>query len=158
VVIVAPPSNYNGQPPSDYDDAGMLIQVDPNTLYSYATVDMVNEADLIAQSISSIVEIWNNLRLGWAGATADEAHDFNDRWVHAVEGLFGTKDHPEDGAFPQLASAVDAASINYGEAEDTVMKMFQSLTHDLNSPPSTPPPPTRDQNQGPVTESAPPPP
>jgi len=38
------------------------------------------------------------------------------------------------------------------------MQMFQSLTEGFSSLPSTPPPPTGDQNQGPVTESAPPPP
>jgi hypothetical protein len=56
--------------PSNYDDAGMLIRVDPNTLYSDATRDMVNEAKAVADALDDIAGIWNNLKLGWAGATA----------------------------------------------------------------------------------------
>ena len=143
--------------PSNYDSAGLFIRVDPNTLYSYATGDMVNEAKAVAGAIDSIVNIWNNLQLGWAGASAAEAQDFSKRWVQAVQQLFGTGDQPDSGAFPKLANAVATASVNYGEAEDTVQKMFQSLTDGLNAPPGTPGPPTRGQNQPPITENAPPP-
>jgi hypothetical protein len=149
VVIVGPPGNY--------DDAGILLRVDPDTLYSYATVDMTQESQVIVDAINNIVGIWNNLKLSWAGTTAEEAQDFSNRWNSAVEALFGTQDKPEDGAFPRLADAVDYASINYGVAEDAIVRMFQSLTNGLNSPPHGTPP-TRDQNQGPITENAPPPP
>ena len=147
VIIVPAPSNY--------DDSGMLIRVDPDTLFGYATVDMVNEADVIANAISSIVEIWNGLKLGWVGTTAAEAQDFSNRWNHAVQLLFGTEKDPASGVLPKIAQAVAIASINYGEAEDTVMEMFKTLTDGLNAPPGTPGPPTRGQDQGPVTENAP---
>jgi hypothetical protein len=150
VVIVEPPSNY--------DNANIMIRVDPNTLYACAAVDMTQESQVIVDAINSIVGIWNNLRLGWAGATADQAQDFSNRWLSAVNAFFGTKDNPEDGAFPRIIDAVLTAADNYGQAEDTNVQMFRALADELNSPPSTPPPPTRDQNQGPITENAPAPP
>ena len=35
------------RPPGNYDVAGILIRVDPDTLYSSAAVDMVHEAKVI---------------------------------------------------------------------------------------------------------------
>jgi hypothetical protein len=149
VLTVAPPSNY--------DNAGLLIRIDPGNVFFHVG-DMQYEAQAIGDAITAIVGIWNNLRLGWVGTTAAEAQDFNTRWVAAVQALFGTSADPKSGALPRIADAVAYAAINYGEAEDSNQKMFQSLTNDLNSPPGTPPPPTRDQNQGPITENAPAPP
>jgi hypothetical protein len=159
--------------PSNYDDSGMLIAVDPNTLYQLATVDMVNQADVIGDAISNIVQIWNDLKVGWMGDTATEAQDFVDRWTNAVDQLFGTKDDASSGALPKIADGVDLASVNYGEAEDVVVKMFTSLIasldlgfvqgavghlpHSVTPPPTRTPPDPKDGPIDPVTETAPPP-
>jgi uncharacterized protein YukE len=141
-----------------YDDASTLIKVDPDNLFTRANVDMMNNANVIADAISSIVQTWNGLALGWAGATAAEAQDFSDRWTEAVRRLFGTKDDPTLGVLPKMASGVAMASINYGEAEATIEEMFLTLYSSLAGPSDSPVPPTRDQDQGPVTENAPAPP
>ena len=67
-----------------------------------------------------------------------------------------SEDDPESGAFPKIARAVGYAAINFGETEDVVAKMFASLSEGLAAPPGTPQPPTRDEHDGPVTESTPP--
>jgi uncharacterized protein YukE len=153
--------------PSNYDDSGMMIRVDPDSLYRYATVDISNRAEALANSIENIVQVWNDLKLGWAGDTASEVQDFFDQWNHAVDRLFGTKDDAGSGALPRIADGVDLASVNYGEAEDVVIKNFASLVVGLDIgfvqglaphvPHSIQPPPTRnpDPTEGPITESTP---
>ena len=138
--------------PSNYNDIGMSIKVDPTAMYNYANTDVRNAADALAGSISRIGGIWEGLRLGWVGTTADEAQDFSDQWNAAVTGLLGTGDG-STGALPKIGGAVVAASINYGDAEDTNQKMFQSLSSAMSAPPGAPQPPSRGQNEGPVTEN-----
>lgn len=142
------------QPPSNYDDPSLQILVDPVDMFSHVS-DMQNQAQAVSDAINTIVGIWNGLTLGWVGTSASAAQDFNAQWTAAIQALFGTQADPQSGAFSKIASAVGMASINYGEAEDSNQKMFQSLTNDLNSPSSNLPPPSRDDNQGPITETAP---
>jgi hypothetical protein len=155
--------------PSNYDNSGMMIRVDPDSLYRYATVDMPNNADVIVGHLKNIVDTWNGLQLGWAGTTADEVQDFSKQWTQAVDQLFGTQADPTSGALPKIAIAVNLAAVNYGEAEDVIIKMFTSLVAGLivgdvqglgpNAPHSINSPPTRTPNplNGPITESSPPP-
>jgi uncharacterized protein YukE len=155
--------------PSNYDDSGMMIRVDPDSLYRYATVDMPNQADVIGSHLNNIVDTWNGLQLGWAGTTAQEVQDFSNQWIQAIQQLFGTEADPATGALPKIAMAVNLAAVNYGEAEDVIIRMFTSLLSGLivgdmqglgpNAPHSINPPPTRTPNPlyGPITESSPPP-
>lgn len=143
------------QPPTNYDDAGLQISVDPDFLYRYATVDLPNSAKAVANFITAITGAWQNLQLGWAGDAAAEAQAEGSKWTTAVQLLFGTEADPQSGAFAQLATAVATASVNYGEAGYISVQMFYSLINGLNAPPGTPPPPARDANDAPVTETAP---
>ncbi len=146
------------QAPGNYDDTSMTIRVDPDSMYRLATVDMANHAQTISDAIHGIVQTWNGLKLGWAGTTASEVQDFNSKWTQAVSWLFGTKSHPKSGALPKIADGVDLASINYGVAEDTVVKNFFNLSNSVDigalAGLSQPQPgsPARNQGQGPVTE------
>jgi uncharacterized protein YukE len=141
-------------PPSNYDDPSLLIRVDPDNMFSHVG-DMTSEAQVIGDAITAIVGIWNNLKLGWVGTSASEAQDFSTNWVNAVTALFGNG--AAGGAFQKIADAVGMASTNYGEAESSNEQMFLTLIKSLGSSSSSTavPPPTRDQQQGPVTETAP---
>jgi len=166
--------------PSNYDDAGLLIRVNADRIFQSAATDIPNQAQVIANAINNIVQIWNGLKLGWVGTTASEAQQFNDQWTNAVKQLFGTDSDPSSGALPRIADGVALAAINYGEAEDAVTKMFNSLTVGLDlsginagmqshmppgtqplpvgpSPGRTPTPQSGDPVYNPVSESAPPP-
>jgi hypothetical protein len=132
----------------------MLIRVDPDNLFSQVT-NLATAADLINDSLTTIVGVWNNLKLGWVGSTAAAAQEFNTEWTNACTLLFGSSDGSVVGAFQRVAQSVGIASINYGEVEQGNTQMFMSFVSALGSPSSTAPPPSRDQQQGPVTEIAP---
>jgi hypothetical protein len=134
----------------------MLIRVDPDNLFSQVA-NLTTAADLINDSLTAIVGVWNNLRLGWVGSTAAAAQEFNTEWTNACTLLFGSSDGSVVGAFQRVAQSVGIAAINYGEVEQGNTQMFMGLVTSLGSSSSTtpPPPPSRDQQQGPVTEIAP---
>jgi hypothetical protein len=134
----------------------MLIRVDPDDLYTQVG-RLATAGKLIGDTLTAMVGVWNNLRLGWVGNSATEAQDFNTELNNAFTELFGSSDGSVVGAFQRVADSVGIASINYGEAEQGIEQMFMSLVNALGSSSSTAaaPPPSRDQQQGPVTEIAP---
>jgi hypothetical protein len=148
--------------PSNYDDSGISIRVDPNSLYQYATSDITSHAKNLASSVSSIVQIWNNLKVGWVGNSASDAQEFNSLWAQAVNKLFGSDSDPSSGALPKIADAVAQAAMNYGVAEDTNVTNLKNYADALNAAggggSTVNSPPTRGGNQGPVGETAPAPP
>jgi hypothetical protein len=138
--------------PSNYDDAGLVIRVDPNRMFQLATADMKNHGEAIANALSDIAQTWEGLAGGWAAPSATEAQDFVNRWNVAVRAMFGDGQDPSTGILPKIAQKVAVASINYGEAEDVNTKMFQSVGSGGSGGPT---PPTRSDNNGPITENAP---
>jgi hypothetical protein len=141
-------------PPANYDSAGLVIRVDPTALWGYAQTDMPAEAHTVSDALGRINTVWQGLALGWAGTTADEAQDFNDRWNAALGALFGTPEAPDSGALPKIAYAVGMAALNYGGTEDVVKTMFDTFAGELRS--SGPQPPARNNGDSPITENTPP--
>jgi hypothetical protein len=142
--------------PSNYDSGELLIDVDPDAIFRYASVDIPGTATAIAAHITYIVSTWNSLKLGWLGNTSDEVQDFNTRWSAAITKLFGTDDKPEDGILSKVATAAVIASINYGVAEDAVQKMFTSISNGIDNPSHDGSGgPGRNQDDGPITENTP---
>ena len=152
--------------PSNYDDAGITISVDPNSLYQYASSEIPGHIKNFTESISRIVGVWKKLndnKVGWAGKSASEAQDFDSRWSTAVSGLFGTDSDPSSGVLAKIAVAVAQAAENYGVAEGTIVTNLQEYIDGLNTPPAgggrpVNSPPTRGGSGGPVSEQGPPPP
>jgi len=141
--------------PATYDDPGGVFQIDPTAMFGYATVDLPDEVKALVASIEHIFSIWQGLRLAWVGTSADDAQDFSDRMNTNLKQLFGTSDDAASGVLPKIAKCIGVASINFGVCEDTVMKMFDSLTNGLNAPASGNSPPHRGLNDGPITENTP---
>jgi uncharacterized protein YukE len=146
------------QAPGNFNDSGMTIRVDPDLMYQLATVNMKNSAQTLMEAVNGVVQTWNNLKVGWVGTSADEAQAFNDQWVHAVNSLFGSQADPTSGVLPKIANGTALASINYGEAEDTVMQNFMNVANSadvgalVGLSQAQPGPPGRNQTQGPLTE------
>jgi uncharacterized protein YukE len=139
--------------PGNYNDGGMVISVNPDEMFRLATVDMLNHGQTVSDALNSIADIWNGLALGWVGDSASEAQDFNAKWSSAITALFGPPgDSPSNpsGALNQIANAVANAAVNYGEAEDANLKMFEQYGSGGSSTGAT-----RNNTLGPVTESAP---
>ena len=142
--------------PAYYDDASLVIKVDPDGMFVTMNQALVLDGQAIATSINRVVDIWNNLKLGWVGNTADEAKAFNDAWSAAMTNLFGTDKDPEVGILNQIANGVITASINYGEAEVSVNKMFLDMKNALlgsGSGSGGQSDPSRHLNDGPITEN-----
>jgi hypothetical protein len=55
--------------PESYGDVGMVIKVDPDNMWRQAVLDLPTHAQNIGGHISTVVDTWNNLRLGWVGNT-----------------------------------------------------------------------------------------
>jgi hypothetical protein len=142
--------------PSNYDSGELLIDVDPDAIFRYASVDIPGMATAIAAHIHDIVSTWNSLKLGWLGNTSDEVQDFNTRWSAAITKLFGTDDKPEDGILSKVATAAGMGAINYGVAEDAVHQMFTSISNGIDNPSKDGSGgPGRDLDAGPITENTP---
>jgi hypothetical protein len=142
--------------PTNYNDAGTVFRIDPTAMFRYATVDLKAEAEAIAGSIENMFHIWQGLKLGWSGTSADEAQDFGNSIAANLGRLFGTSADPESGLLPRVARAVSTAAINFGVAEHSNVRMFDSLTSGLNGPGSPNTPPSRDSHGGQVIETTPP--
>jgi hypothetical protein len=110
--------------PQNYNDRGMVIDVDPNMMFQIGSVDLPAAGRIVADSVVRINGIWQALEVGWAGVTADEALDFSNRWNGTMMRLFGTEDDPQSGVLPKISYGLAVASINYASAEDQVIKMF----------------------------------
>jgi hypothetical protein len=143
--------------PEFYDNAGISIRVDPDTIFQVAAVSIPSLGEDVANSVSRVVQIWNDLKLGWVGNTAQEAQDFNDSWTTSISELFGGgKGGPATGILAQIADGAAMAASNYGQAEDVVTNMFNQTTSSLgqNGSSDSPPDPHRAVN-GPITEKTP---
>jgi hypothetical protein len=142
--------------PGSYDNAGINIRVDPDAIFPTATVAIPSLGGDISDSVNRILQIWNDLKIGWVGNTAQEAQDFNDRWAASISELFGTQGDPSSGILTQITDGVALAASNYGQAEDVVTNMFNQATSSLsqNSSSDSTPDPHRAGN-GPITENTP---
>jgi hypothetical protein len=119
--------------PELYDDPGIVIDVNPDGMFQAVTGPMTAHGKEVADCINEIVKIWNGLKLGWMGRTADEVRDFSERWTASITQLFGTPDDPKSGALSVIGNAVASAAGNYGQAEDIVMKTFDKVTEALGN-------------------------
>jgi uncharacterized protein YukE len=135
--------------PYNYDDPSLLLKVNPDRIWSDATGALSKLGQEIEEFLNSALTTMGGTRLSWMGKTSDEVQGFVDKLNTAASNMFGTK-----GAFNALTNAVATAGNNYAQAEDSNQKMFNDFTASINSP-GPQPPPTRDQEQGPITENAP---
>jgi hypothetical protein len=135
-----------------YDRTGLAIEVDPGVIYAYGTKYLPQSVENIAVCLKAIADIWDGLNLGWVGRSKEEADDFNARWNSATTKLFGTKEHPEIGVFYRIGMAAGTGASNYGNADQCVMSMFESITQSLHYPSGTSSSGHRDDGLDPIKE------
>jgi hypothetical protein len=145
--------------PPTYGDLSEVIKVDPDAMFDTIRQALMAYGQGVTDSINRIIGIWNGLKLGWIGNTADEAQAFNDAWSAAMIKLFGDEVNPQVGILNQIGESVMLASVNYAEAETTVVKMFDDMTLGLVESSATgaisgPGDPSRSLDDGPITENA----
>src|ERR1700730_14725153 len=141
--------------PTNYNNSGIMFRIDPTAMWHDSSVELLNVAKQIGDSIENIIQIWDGLRLGWMGSSADEAQDFANRFNANLSHMFGSNADPSSGVLPRVATAVEGAAINFGVTEDTVWRMFESLNSGLTQPGSPNTPPARSDVGGQVIEKTP---
>jgi hypothetical protein len=115
----------------DYDHVGDFyvypaeIKNDGNTLESLAKT--------VAQSLTNISNTLNDLKLGWAGKTAEEAQEFGDRWLRVATELFGTDDHPEYGVLNVIVNGVLDVGDMFAQIEGGIMGYFDDFKKSLDA-------------------------
>ena len=117
------------EPPVDYLEES--INVDPDLVFADMWRIVNGYGAAIAGAIENIIKIWDELKLGWAGKTADEAKAFSTQWANAISGLFGSPKDQTVGTLGQLANAVNGAQMNYSRTEWALINMFNQFSNGL---------------------------
>ena len=139
---------------ADYDHVDSLT-VDPVTLTTRGN-NLKDLGQTVADSLDRINGIWNDLKLGWMGKTADEAKDFIDRWNAVMGELYGSKEHPENGVLNEIVTGVLTVAWIFGQTEHTLFQFFTDFQHGLaggGSSGDTPPASITDTTDTAVTET-----
>jgi hypothetical protein len=139
--------------PKNYNDKAQSIKVDPDTLWKDAMVTLPDQSKQVVGTLTSIATTWNNLKLSWYGGSAQEAADFNAKWLRVIDRLFGPDDPnaqvlPGEAILPKIAGAGGTAASNFGQAEDAVVKTFQGFVDAKPGPAGS----ARDHKTGPIHE------
>jgi hypothetical protein len=111
--------------PPIYNAVAIRVELDSFTL-------VLEPIKALAQQISTactdIINKVGDLKLGFAGATADEVQSFFDAWGLALRQLFGNGDpnasEDESGTFNILIGALYAVGSNYDQTEDFLASNF----------------------------------
>jgi hypothetical protein len=111
---------------ADYDSVQTFI-VSPNDIVARAA-NIESDSQSIVDSLTAIVHALESLNLGWAGKTAQEAKDFGNRWTAVAKELFGTDDHPEDGALNIVVEGVYIVASLFAGAEQALKDFFTAMT------------------------------
>ncbi|MFI8527551.1 WXG100 family type VII secretion target [Promicromonospora sukumoe] len=116
-------------PSVDYD-AVESFSVDPNGLVASAR-KIKDHTETIIDSLLSIENTLDQLSLGWAGRTADEARDFGRRWQAISWDLFGTEEAPERGVLAVIASGVGTVGDLFAKTEHSLVEFFDTFGQGL---------------------------
>jgi conjugal transfer/entry exclusion protein len=108
------------------------VNYDQVTDYSVDPKMMKTKLDNIkheVQNVQDYLQVVQNallsLNLAWAGESADEANDFNNRWQRTMDGVWGTKEHPETGVLNSIIGGLSTATNNYGTVESSLYNVFK---------------------------------
>lgn len=128
------PMSYTGfsvvvNPTALTDAAAKISGTDPKNIGGW-----IGE---ILQSLQRIGETLTNLKVGWAGQTADEAEAFGTKWQLAAQQLFGGTGDAADGSLVRVAVAIAAAGNNYNHAEDGISQMLSQLIQGMQPGPAS---------------------
>jgi uncharacterized protein YukE len=139
---------------TDYDRAGDSY-ISPSGLNKTAK-ELGDLAQNVADSINRIKGTLDQLALGWAGKTQQEANDFTNRWSEVMRDLFGTDGDPNRGVLNCISNQVATAAGNYNLAEGGLVDAWSKFTADGSSTPPAVPPDEMDTNKTFITADYPP--
>ncbi|MFE7121116.1 hypothetical protein ACFU99_37380 [Streptomyces sp. NPDC057654] len=90
---------------------------------------------MLSSDVSMIFTTLEQLKLGWAGKTQQEAEEFFNRLNACISHMFGNsknEDSVRNSVLARVASALQLAGTNYLAAEDAVVKEFNDFAAQMN--------------------------
>jgi hypothetical protein len=140
-------------PTADYDHVDSF-HVYPDDLVTHGNSIKQHNQD-IADSLLNIVNVLQDLHLGWAGKTSEEAKAFGDQWNAVAAELFGSDDHPENGVLNAIAGGVLTVADLFSKTEHALVDFFDKFAQALlagDGGSDTPPQSVTDPTTTAVTE------
>ncbi|GLZ01017.1 hypothetical protein [Actinoplanes sp. NBRC 103695] len=167
------PNKYSDNSPSLYNDPAGEDPGDDRTLI-VAPMIMWDSSKSLQRTIHEIEEkwrsighTWDDLKLGWTGASSQEAHEFNDKLQAAQNDMFGvagTSDKKEEpfrseeikesgkpGIMRLLRAKAIGAANHYSQTEEAVASIFNDFADSLADEGDGKPAPPADVPHGPVS-------
>jgi hypothetical protein len=146
-------AGYDIDAPWFYHDTSMVIGMDPGSVYD-ASIHLKRQLELINESWKKISDTLSDLKLSWAGETAQASDDFYGRLLSAQADMFGVRDEvgsSKAGIVGLLRYAAVNSSASFGAAEDAVTALCNRFADGLEAQaPKDGPGPADDPN-GPVS-------
>jgi hypothetical protein len=124
-----PDASTTPPPTSDYDHVESF-HVYPDDLVTHGNNIKQHNQD-IADPLLNIVNVLQDLHLGWAGKTSEEAKAFGDQWDRVAEEPFGTKEHPENGVLNAIAGGVLTVASLFAQTEHQLADFFDKFAQAL---------------------------
>lgn len=115
----------------DYDSVGDFYVYPADIKNDGDTLEHL--ANTVVQSLTNISNTLNDLKLGWAGKTSQEAQEFGDRWLRVANELFGTDDHPEYGVINVILNGVLDVADMFAKTEGGIMAYFDAFKQALDT-------------------------
>jgi len=149
------PANYNdGQTISVYSTAiyqatfyrdsadGLPDSVLPTAIVDGKGYGVVPEMlNLISDAFSKIYGIWDDLKLSWAGDSADAAQKLQADLNQLQKRLYGAKLYPigdVPGVIGQMSSVAASAAVNYSNVEESNADNFNKMNDAIEWQPLPP--------------------
>lgn len=115
---------------ADYDISS--IQIDPHELGTEGD-NLVALAGAIGESIVRINQTAAALKLGWVAPSAEQAHEFSERWTRVMRQMFGDQ-VGEIGVLPALAGGILGTAIGFSHVELELESAFIHMSNELAVP------------------------
>lgn len=115
---------------ADYDLT--TIKIDPQALGTDGT-KLADLAKEIGESVIRINDIAAGLKLGWVAPSAEEAHEFGDRWTRVMTQMFG-QEGGELGVLPAICGGILSAAVGFSQLEIELWQAFTDFSNELAVP------------------------
>ncbi|HWS33953.1 MAG TPA: hypothetical protein VN408_14570 [Actinoplanes sp.] len=141
------PTYSSADAPATYND-GQTIYIYPEQVWkqtfyvddpnkTHTTIEsqygnIPNLMRLMGLNFKTIADTWDELKLSWAGDSAEAAQDLNEQLQQLQNRLWGMKltdrkDQDVPGVIGQMCAIAAGATINYSQAENTNQQMMSDL-------------------------------
>ncbi|MGW0435754.1 hypothetical protein ACWDV4_24840 [Micromonospora sp. NPDC003197] len=128
-------SDFSSNAPTTYHDPKVQIFMDPGRVHDIAHKDLLHHLNLIKDSWKKIAATLEDLKLGWAGESAEAAEAFSERLMNVQADVFGVPEEEGDrakaGILDLLRYGAVHAAANFGAAEGNATEYLNKFADEL---------------------------